>query len=341
MTSIFAEAWSDTRHDARRGARRWLRHHPASNLLAWLLALLLWFGPKAVIVSSHKASYRNRVTVSGKPAAVDTSTTTTTTVTSTTTGGAISQTTTTTTTTTGNGVIHMSETSRVLGSGDLARNYAAIIDQLAVWAPVQACPANSIVDAFLDLEASVKAIADGLGDLNITFQLGNIDQRIRDRVTTVITTVQSTGSYLKAAHDTMNRLYVDQINQEASGVPMAGAPIRGGQHQPLETKPAAIRASLCISAWLPEKGDVVLSTWRHLGTNQYALSLWSRQLGELADRLGRYGVLPDVTRKVKAAAEDLKAASVGLFGTKRAFVELYTHQASAESVGATVIPIGH
>lgn len=340
MTSIFAEAWKDTRQDARRGARRWLRRHPTTNLFAWGAATVAYTLPKRAIVASHRAGYKPRVVTSGRRPATA-ATTTTTTVTSTTTGGAINQTV-TTTTTSGTGVIHMSATSRLLGTSDLARAYSAIIDQTDNWAPIQGFAANSIVNACADLKDSAALIGDGLDDLNVTFKVGNIDDRVRNRIAGALNLVGSASTYMKKAGEVMNRIYVDQINQEASGVPMAGVPaIAGGQYAPLQTHVPATRAGLLISAWLPEQGNVINGVWTHLATNKFAMTLWGRTLEDFADRLGRYGVHQKVRQHIKDAAAELKAAGRDLFGAQRTFMSLYTAQGNAENVGATVTPIGH
>ncbi|WP_100448829.1 hypothetical protein [Glycomyces xiaoerkulensis] len=338
MTSIFAEAWQDTRRDARRGARRWLRRHPATNLFAWGAATVAYTLPKRAIVASHRAGYRKRVTTTGRPPAATAATTTatTTTVTATSRSG-ISQK--TVTTTTGTGVIHMSATSRLLGTSDLARAYSAVIDQIGDWAPIQNFAANSIVGACTDLKASIEAVGSGFEDLSLTFQIGNIDDRVHERVTAAIGLLGSAGESIKRAAEAMGRIYTDQINQEASNVPMAGMPLVGGAHAPLETQVPATRAALLVSAWLPEQGNVVNGVWTHLATNKFAMTLWGRTLDDLADRLARYGVHQKVRRHLADAADDLKAAGNTLHGAQRAFMNLYRHQGAAESVAATVTPI--
>lgn len=343
MTSIFADAWKDTRQDARRGARRWLRRHPATNLLAWGAVTVSFTLPKKGLSAAHKAAYKKRVTVSGRAAPVTTATTTTTTVTATTSGGALNQTvTTTSTTTSGTGVIHMSNTSRLLGSGDLARAYSGIIDQIADWAPIQGRGALSTADACVDLKDAIGLVAAGIDDLCLTFKVGNIDERVGKRITQATNLLGSANGYMKRASDAMTEYHADQINQEASGVPMAGVPVVAGGRvgAPLETRVPASRAALLISAWLPEQGNVVNGVWTHLATNKFALTLWGRALEDLADRLGRYQVNRHVTDNLKNAAGELKGAGAELFGAQRAFMNLYQSQGNAEASGATVIPIG-
>ncbi|PRY53530.1 hypothetical protein [Glycomyces artemisiae] len=341
MTSIFADAWRDTRQDARRGARRWLRRHPATNLLAWGAVTVSFTLPKKGLGAAHRAAYKKRVTTTGKAAPVTATTTTTTTVTATTNGGAINQTTTTTsTTTTGTRVIHMSNTSRLLGSGDLARAYSGIIDQISAWAPTAGKSALSTADACVDLKDAIGLVAAGIDDLCLTFKVGNIDQRVRSRITEAVNLIVSANEHMKKAGDAMTRHHVDQINQEASGVPMAGMPVvAGGQYPPLETRVPASRAALLISAWLPEQGNVVNGVWTHLATNKFALTLWGRALEDLAERLSRYQVNRQVCDHIKDAAGELKSAGVSLFGAQRAFLGLYQNQGNAEASGATVIPI--
>jgi hypothetical protein len=341
MTSIFAEAWSDARKDMRRGARRWLRRHYVTNFAAWGATTVLYTLPKAAIVRSHRSSYKKRVTTTGHVVtAGPQGSTTTTTVTSTSTSGAVTQTV-TTTSTSGTGVIHMSATHRLLGTGDLARAYSTIIDLINAWGPRQGYAANSILNACADLEASLNLISTGLDDLNLTFQLGNIDKRVRDRVTSASNCIGNAGESMKRAREAMGRIYADQIHQEASGVPMAGAGlVAGGQYPPLETQIPAARAALLISARLPEQGNVVNGVWTHLATNKYAMSLWGRTLTDLSACLERYRVHRGVREHIEDAANKIKAAGMALHGTQVAFMRLYQAQGNAEATGATVIPIG-
>lgn len=335
MTSIFAEAWSDTRKDVRRGARRWLRRHPTSNLLAWGATTVTWTLPKKGLLAYHKKAYRPRVTVTGRRDASTVTTTETVTVTSTT-GNAIDR---RTTTTTGAEVIHMSTTSRLLGRGDLARTYATIIDQTEAWAPIQDYAANSIVEALTDLKASTGLIMNGIESLAITFTLGNIDRRVRSRMTDAIAVLGDVSTALQRAATQMHRIYTDQINQESSGVPMATAAVVGGQHGPLETRPAASRAGLLVSAWLPDPDHVITSVGKHLVTNKLALSLWGRSLDGLSGRLRRYGVHLQVRHQIDNAAEELRMAGALLHEAHQLVTSLYAAQADAESAGATVTPI--
>lgn len=342
MTSIFADAWSDSKKDMRRGARRWLRRHPATNLFAWGAVTVTYTLPKKALVRSHKAAYKKRVTTTGHVVtAGPQGSTTTTTVTSTSTGAAVTQTVTTTTSTSGTGVIHMSATSRLLGTGDLARAYSSVIDLINAWGPRQGFAANSILNACADLQASLNLISTGLDDLNLTFQLGNIDKRVCDRVTSASNCIGNAGESMKKAHEAMGRIYADQIHQEASGVPMAGAGlVAGGQYPPLETQIPAARAALLISAWLPEQGNVVNGVWTHLATNKYAMSLWGRTVADLSACLDRYRVHKAVREHIDNAADKIKAAGMALHGTQVAFMRLYQAQGNAEATGATVTPIG-
>lgn len=339
MTSIFAEAWSDTRRDVRRGARRWLRRHPTSNLLAWGATTVMWTLPKKGILSYHRKAYRPRVTVTGRSSVPTVTTTETTTVTTSTTGGSISSQTVTTTTNGGGSVIHMSATSRLLGRGELGRNWASVIDQTEAWAPVQGLAATSIADACTDLKAAARQVEGGLEDLRTTFVLGNIDGRVSARIASAAGLVDSASTSLKKALEAMHRHHVDQINQEASGVPMAGPALAGAHSVPLETRTAAARVGLLISSWYPELGNVVGGVQAHLAVNKFAITLWGRGLEDLAGRLARYGVHREVCRSLSGAADDLRAAATALHGAQQAFSRLYSSQGEAEAAGATVIPI--
>jgi hypothetical protein len=349
MTSIFAEAWSDSKKDMRRGARRWLRHHPATNLVAWGFTAVTFTLPKRALTSAHRKAYRSRVTFTGRPAVSTTATTaTTTTVTSTTTSGAVGrqQTTTTTSTsttatTTSSEVIHMSTTSRLLGSGDLARLYATVIDQVSEWKPIQGFAANSIVDACADLKIGVGQIEAGLENLNMTLLVGNVDSRVRDRIATAIILLGNATGALQNAADKMNRFHIDQINQEASGVAMVTFDaVRGVQSAPLQTRTAAGRAALLISGWVPEVGNVTNGVWSHLATNKLALTLWGKSLDEMTGRLRKQGINYRVGDDLDTAAWHLRAAGQALHGAQQAFGTLYAAQAAAENNGATIIPIG-
>lgn len=349
MTSIFAEAWSDSKKDMRRGARRWLRRHPASNLFAWGVTTVTYSLPKRVLTGAHRKAYRRRVTFSGKPAVTTATTTaTTTTVTSTTRSGAINQQQTTTTTststtatTTGTEVIHMSMTSRLLGSGDLGRYYAAVIDQVSDWRPVQGYAANSILDACGDLHEAAGQIAAGLDNLNTTFLIGNIDKRVRDRINNAINALGTATGHLQAAANRMGTYHLDQINQEASGVAMVTfSSVRGSQNAPLQTRTAAGRAALCISGWIPEVGNVTNGVWSHLATNKIALTLWGKSLDEMSGRLKKLSLNARVGESLDNAAHFLRAAGRELHGAQQAFMTLYAAQNAAENNGATIIPIG-
>jgi hypothetical protein len=349
MTSIFAEAWSDSKKDMRRGARRWLRHHPATNLLAWGVTAVTFTLPKRALTNAHRKAYKQRVTFSGRPAVTTTTATaTTTTVTSSTTkSGAIGkqQTTTTTSTsttatTTSSEVIHMSTTSRLLGSGDLARSYATVIDQVSEWKPIQGFAANSIVDACADLKIAAGQIGSGLENLNTTLLIGNVDKRVRERIAAAITMLGNATDALQNAADKMNAFHIDQINQEASGVAMVTFDaVRGVQAAPLQTRTAASRAALLISGWFPEAGDVTNGVWSHLATNKIALTLWGKSLDEMSGRLKKHGVHYQVGDHLDTAAWHLRFAGQALHGAQQAFMTLYASQNAAENNGATIIPI--
>ncbi|WP_216356061.1 hypothetical protein, partial [Streptomyces sp. MP131-18] len=216
MTSIFAEAWSDTRKDVRRGARRWLRRHPTSNLFAWGATTVVWTLPKKGVLAYHRKAYKQRVTVTGRPpvSTPSVTTTSTTTVTTVSGGGAVtggSTVTSTTTTTTGGGpVIHMSATARLLGRSELARQWASVIDQTEQWVPVQGMAATSIADACADLKAAVSYVEAGLEDLRLTFAMGNIDERVRTRLGAAAGLVDAASDSLKKAGEQMHRYHIDQ-----------------------------------------------------------------------------------------------------------------------------------
>lgn len=356
-----------TMRRTRRNAVLWLSRHPTTNLLAWGGTTLVWTLPKKGLTAYHQRAYKQRVTTSGRPLAASvsagsaaSSSTEAVTVESevisssplsggaqrkskTTTTKAITKATTKATTTATGGVVHMPDTARVLGRGDLARAWAAIIDQVAAWGPVIDAEATSVAYAAEELELAAGDIAAAIDDIGAMLALGNFDRRVLAQVRTAAISLTDAAAHYRAARQEVNRRHVDQVEQESTGVPMARRPgsvlIAGRGVEQLSVKRSVRAITLHISGFLPEFGEVIASTGSHLMTNKWALALWGQATDELADQLGSCGVDRHVCAKIRAAADDLRGAGISLHAAVQLLGRLYASQAAAETAGATVTPI--
>lgn len=321
----------------------------------------MWTLPKKGLTAYHQRAYKQRVTTSGKPLAasvpVESADTEAVIVESEvisppplsggaqrkskTTAKAITKATTTTTAT--GGVVHMPDTARVLGRGDLARAWAAIIDQVAAWGPVIDTEATSVAYAAEELELAAGDIAAAIDDFGAMLALGNFDRRVLAQVRTAAISLTDAAAHYRAARQEVNRRHVDQVEQESTGVPMARRPgsvlIAGRGVEQLSVKRSVRAIVLHIGGFLPEFGEVIASTGSHLMTNKWALALWGQATDELADQLGSCGVDRHVCAKIRAAADDLRGAGISLHVAVQLLGRLYASQAAAETAGATVTPI--